>query len=96
MKVDIVAFHKHVNLGGSHKLEALNLSQPQMRAFVESMDYDPATGEVTIRTTVRCPMGKGKARVLRIPASNVAGVWEEQGAVVAPAKKVDKTGLVTA
>ncbi len=79
MKISCVFFHTHVNLGGSVKVDGIDLRSPQSktRALVDSMDYDPATGEVTVHTSMRCGLTQGKAGRLRIPGSNVACAIED-------------------
>lgn len=80
MKISCVFFHTHVNLGGSiGRQDSLDLrsAQSKVKHFIDSMDYDPATGEVVVHTNIRCGLTQGKAGRLRIPGSNVACAIED-------------------
>lgn len=79
MKISCVFFNGHVNLGGSFREESIDLRGPsRIKPLIESMDYDPSTGEVVVHTTIRCGLTGGKAPGrIRFPSAKVSHVVED-------------------
>jgi len=64
MKVSCVFFNGHVNLGGSIKVDAIDLRGPsKVRPLIDSMEYNPDNGEVVVSTTLRCASRVARVRV---------------------------------
>ena len=88
LKVSCVFFNGHVNLGGSIKVDAIDLRGPsKVRPLIDSMEYNPDNGEVIVNTTLRCGLtgGKGPGR-LRFPGAKVSHVIDPMEPVT-PGKK---------
>jgi hypothetical protein len=91
-----VFFNGHVNLGGSIKVDAIDLRGPsKVRPLIDSMEYNPDNGEVVVNTTLRCGLtgGKGPGR-LRFPGAKVSHVIEDLQPSVPKAKVAEKPAAV--
>lgn len=97
VRICVAKFHQPILLGNGVNSKELDMrgSASRVRNLVESMTYNPETGEVIITPTKLCGVTGGKRLLFRVPGSNVANVieWDETPApkVEKPVKATEKT-----